>query len=385
MSRLRIWMVAPQFRPLVGGYERAAERLSVALAARGHEVTVFAERRDKSWARREAFDGVRLERYACSTRPGLHVASSVLSLAWILLRRGREADVLHLHQYGPLVSLCVLYGRLTGAPVVLKMTSTGVMGPTQVLGKLRFSRLMFGLHRRVDACLVTSGSAAEEARALGIPPERIHAIPNGVDTERFAPVDPDEREAAKRALELSPAPLVLFVGRMVPEKEPDLLLEAFGRVRTSIPGATLAMLGTGPLLDAVRERIEALGLGGSVRAPGSVADPLGWYRAADLFVLSSKLEGLSNSLIEALACGLPVVSTRVSGSVDVFERGDVGAMVEVGDAAALAEAMVALLGDAERRAACGGEARRQALEVYSLEAVTSAVESLYRRLLAPEP
>ena len=92
---LRVLMVCPQYRPLIGGYERAAERLATVLARRGHEVQVVTERRDPGWPAVEDVDGVRIERFWCLPRPGLHMPTALLSVALFLLRRGRRFDIIH--------------------------------------------------------------------------------------------------------------------------------------------------------------------------------------------------------------------------------------------------------------------------------------------------
>jgi glycosyltransferase involved in cell wall biosynthesis len=374
---LRILMISPQFRPLVGGYERAAERLALALVGRGHAVTVVAERHDPSWPARETFDGVELRRLWCVPRRGLHVLTSVLSLAGFLLRRGRSFDVVHVHQYGWAAGVAVAFGRLARRPVVMKLTATGADGILQTVRAASFSGPLRALLRRVDACLATSERGADEAVALGIPRERMHRIPNGVDSDRFAPLPEPERRALRQSLGLGSHAVALYVGRLSAEKNALGLLDAWRELGPP-SGALLAMAGTGPERDAVAAR--AAKYGPSIRLLGAVADPLDWYRAADVFVLPSIHEGLSNSFLEALACGLPVVSTPVSGSEDVFAAHDVGILVSGPQPPAIAAGLAPLLADAARRARCGAAARAAALERFSLVRVAERVEALYREL-----
>jgi glycosyltransferase involved in cell wall biosynthesis len=369
-------MVCPQYRPLIGGYERAAERLATVLARRGHEVQVVTERRDPGWPAVEDVDGVRIERVWCLPRPGLHVPTVLLSVALFLLRRGRRFDIVHVHQYGWLAGLCVLFGALVRTPIVLKTTGTGRFGIASVIGRQKLAGPLRALHRRVDACITTSEEAAAEAAKLGIPAARIQRIPNGVDTDRFAPATAEERAAAKSELGLESGPLALYVGRLSPEKAPLVLLEAWSQA--SLRGvAQLAVVGEGPELEAARERAAAVP---GVRIVGRVEDPLAWYRAADVYVLPSLDEGLSNSLLEALCCGLPVVATRISGSADVFREADVGTLVDVGDTEGLASALAGLLADPEARQRCAAAARELALRRYSLDQVATDVEKLYATL-----
>jgi len=373
-------MLCPQFRPLLGGYEQAAERLSHELAARGHEVEVVTERRQRDWPRFECFGAVRVRRLWCARRRGMHSLTSITTLALFLLRRGRRYDVFHVHQYGWYSTIAILLGRLLRVPVVLKLTSTGPQGIRVALGLLPAPPIHMRLHRHLSACIATSRRGAKEIEALGLAPSRIHLITNGLDTERFRPASPDERSDARRALGLDDRVLAITVSRISAEKDPGTLLEAWSRLDPQANGLHLAMLGDGPELAAVESEIEERGLGASVSTPGSKSNPLPWYHAADLFLLTSKNEGLSNALMEASSCGLPVISTHVSGSEDMLGDVDAGRLVEIGNATELARALAELSRDPALRDSCGAQARRYAEGHYAMPAVGDAVERLYRDL-----
>lgn len=383
---LRVLMITPQFRPLTGGYERAAERLSRELAREGHAVTVLAERRDRAWPAIEVNGRFMVRRLFCVFRAGLHMITSLPAYAAFILRHGAVFDVIHVHQYGQHAGLAVLLGRLRRTPVVLKMTSTSTEGISRLSGTTLRARLLATLHRRVDACIATTVSAAQEARRFRIPDERVHQVPNGLDTDQFMPVDGTTKAELRRQLGIPGGPVCLYVGRLSPAKDPEGLITAWAVVHDSVPEARLVIVGDGPLRDAVRARIRSLNLGGCVSLAGEQSEVTGWYQAADLFVLPSRYEGLSNSLLEAMSCGLPVVSTRVSGSVEIFEAADIGAIVPADDSAALALALTRLLQDEDGRRRCGECARTYAMREFSISSVTRRTVELYRQLLrAREP
>jgi glycosyltransferase involved in cell wall biosynthesis len=385
-AQLKILMVSPQFRPIVGGYERAAERLSRELVSQGTAVTVITERRYREWPRRETIDGFGVMRFPSIYRPRLHMLTSLLSFAVWLLCTGRRHDVFHVHQYGYHLAVALVCGRLLGRPVVLKLTSTGSMGIVKALAApgMKGGRLLLALHRRVDGCLVTSQAAQEEAFALGIPPDRVHLIPNGIDLGHFRPAADNEKQALRRTLGLGVAPVVLYVGRLSQEKNPAGLLAAWELVRREFPDAQLVIVGAGPLEGLLRSSVADGTAAGSVRIVGASDDVLSWYRASDLFVLPSLIEGLSNSLIEAMACGLPVVSTRVSGSEDVFAAGNIGELVATGETEALADGIGRLLADPDSRRRCGAIAREVAEAHFSLTAVTRRVTRVYAEILGED-
>ena len=378
---IRVLMISPQFRPLVGGYERAAERLSAALAEVGLRVVVITERRDRAWPAMECIDGYEVRRLSCSYRRHRHALTSLLSFASFLLRYGREFDVWHVHQYGFHAVLAVALGKLMHRPVVLKVTSSAAMGIERAMGDGIVGRTLRFFHLRVSACLAVSEETREEAIRFGIPVQRIHLIPDGLDGRQFHPASPEERAAARCALGLDCEQLALYVGRLSAEKNPVGLLDAWAAVDTKArEGALLALVGDGPDQDQVHARARTPNLAGSVHLAGERNDVATWYRAADLYVISSHIEGLSISMIEALASGLPVISTRVSGSSILVESPAAGLVVDVGNVEKLADAMEALLSDESKRIRLGENARLTFETRFSLETLTQKMIFLYKAL-----
>jgi glycosyltransferase involved in cell wall biosynthesis len=237
-------------------------------------------------------------------------------------------------------------------------------------------------HRQVSACLALTGETRAEAIAFGIPAQRVHIIPNGVDGRQFHPGSQEERMATRRALALDCKTLVLFVGRLSPEKNLLGLLDAWAAVEANArEGALLALVGDGPDRDQVHTRAQAQDLVGRVHLAGQRSDVPTWYRAADIYVISSINEGLSNTMIEALASGLPVISTRVSGSSILVGTPCAGRVVDVGNRADLTRAMEALLKDDSERKRLGANARLMFETRFALETLTEEMTVLYRTLV----
>ena len=378
---MRVLMISPQFRPLVGGYERAAERLSAALAEAGLRVVVITERRDPAWPAMECIDGYEVRRLSCSYRRHRHAVTSLVSFGSFLLRYGREFDVWHVHLYGYHAALAVALGKLMHRPVVLKLTNSAAQGISRALGCGIAGSILRFLHRRVGACIATSDETREEAIHFGIPLDHIHLIPNGLDSGQFVPAAPEERAAARSALGLDCERLVLYVGRLSAEKNPLALLDAWAAVDPKArEGALLALVGGGPDEDQVHARARTPNVAGSVHLAGERSDVATWYRAADLQVISSNNEGLSNTMIEALASGLPVISTRVSGSSVLVESPAAGLVVDVGNVGELAGAMEALLKDESKRMRFGENARLTFETRFSLGTLTKRMILLYQDL-----
>jgi len=378
---LAVLMISPQFHPLLGGYERAAERLSAALADAGLRVVVITERRERAWPTMEFVDGYEVRRLSCLYRRHSHTITSILSFTGFLLRHGREFDIWHVHQYGFHGALAVALGKVLRRPVVLKLTSSAAMGIEKALGRGIVGRILSFSHRRASACLAVSEETREEAIRFGIPPEQIHLVPNGVDGHQFHPATPNERAEARRTLGLTCERLVLYVGRLSPEKNSLGLLDAWAAVDTKArEGVLLAIVGDGPDWDQAQARAQMPNLADSVHLAGRRSDVATWYRAADVYVLPSHLEGLSNTMIEALASGLPVISTRVSGSSILVESPVAGLLVDVGDVEDLAGAMESLLRDASVRSQFGLNARLKFESRFSLEALSKKIILLYEGL-----
>jgi glycosyltransferase involved in cell wall biosynthesis len=212
----------------------------------------------------------------------------------------------------------------------------------------------------------------------GIPGARIRRIPNGVDTSRFAPAGAAERARLRGAAGVPAGALAIYAGRLAPEKGADVLLEAWAALAPETP-ATLCLVGDGPERAALEARARALGIDGRVRFAGARADVAPWLRAADLFVLPSRTEGLSVALLEAMACGLPVVATDV-GATREAAGPDGAVVVPPGRPDALAAALATVLRDAGRARALGAAARARAVAGFGIEAVAARHLDLYREV-----
>jgi glycosyltransferase involved in cell wall biosynthesis len=205
-------------------------------------------------------------------------------------------------------------------------------------------------------------------------------IPNGIPTDEYAP-DSDTRAQWRQAHGIEPrATVVTHIGRFAFQKNHALLVEAFAQVRADAP-LYLLLVGGGELENAVREQVAGLGLQGRVRFLGVRADVADILRASDVFVLSSRWEGNPLSVMEAMASGLPVVSTAVGGVPELVQDGATGLLVPPDNAGALAQALQALVDDTARRRAMGAAARQHAVAHFDIRHTVRGYEQLYESLL----
>lgn len=298
----------------------------------------------------------------------------ILSLPSLVryLRRERPAALLsHLDT----MNLIALWARrLAIVPTRVVVTTHVLLSRHAAGGSLRqrlATRLVGRAYGSADAVVAVSrGVAADLERRM----KR-----RGSVRVIYNPIVSPELQTRADSLRSSPAAelpgvppgarLVLSIGRLAPQKNQALLLEAFAALAGDLPEAHLVVLGEGRERPALEQRIRELGLDGRASLPGYVEDVAPWYAAADVFALSSDWEGLSNVLIEALLYGCPVVSTRCpSGPEEILEGGRYGRLVPMRDASALAEAIRATLREApdpaRLRARAGDFATDRAVDEY---------------------
>ena len=307
---------------------------------------------------------------------GARASGSVLRQLSVLFRQYRPA-VVHTH----IIGLNYAY------PLMLRYRTPARVHTVHSLAQrevgVRVGAWVRQLAFRYRLGGVVPVAVADEVRAsiqqlYGYPDPPL--IPNGIPTDEYAP-DPNKRAQWRQTHGIEPHATVLtHIGRFAPPKNHLLLIEAFARVHASTP-LYLLLVGGGELEHAVREQVAGLGLENRVRFLGVRADVADILRASDVFVLSSRVEGNPLSVMEAMAAGLPVVSTAVGGVPELVREGETGLLVPSEDAAALAQAMQALVDDPARRQAMGAAARQHAVAHFDIRHTVRQYEKLYESLL----
>ena len=215
---------------------------------------------------------------------------------------------------------------------------------------------------------------------VGIPAQKVTAIHNGVDLSRFGRVG--QLDARVRLALPTNVPIIGTVGRLDPVKDQVGLVRALAAIRVDHPTALLVMVGDGPCRAELEQAAATLGQAGHVRFLGSRDDIPAVLPALDVFVLPSIAEGISNTLLEAMATGLPVVATRVGGNPELVAHDVSGTLVPSQDVSALAVAIAAYVGSSVLRRRHGEAGRQRASARFSLEHMTEAYSNLYASLTA---
>lgn len=228
-----------------------------------------------------------------------------------------------------------------------------------------------------DAVVVNAHAlVADYAAWARVGPERLRVVPNGIDAARFLAAPWRD---LRGELGVPPGvPIVLTVGRLAHEKSQDLLIRSAARLRAGGVEHRLVIVGHGELEGELRRLAEELGVADIVVLAGKTGEPQSFYRSADLFALSSRIEGMPNVLMEAQLFGLPAVTTRSGGSAEVVAHGETGLVVEVGDEAGFAAALRRLLEDRELRRRMGEAAARRMVSELGLDRTVAAMDALVR-------
>jgi len=402
-----------------------AEKQARQLLALGHDVTIVTFRHYRQWKRKETLDGLPVVRvggiYRRSGRLNIgrlgHLPNNVMMFL-ALWRLRHTYDVIHAFQLSPPAALA---GQLAHKPVILGIQSAGPSEAQRVqldergaalmadtlteepflkvglrdwtagagdighLPQLPLGKAMLDFLRKSNAFYrILSTRSHSYLTSHGFRAEQIVHIPGSVDTERFQPA-PERRPDPAR-----PERDIICVARMDYAKGVDVLLHAWGRMlceptewRAHLK-PRLRLVGEG-VCGAQMERIVAgLGIQDSVEFLGSRADVVDLLQQSWGFVMPSRWEGMPNALLEAMACGLPCVATRVSGSEDIIADGVNGLLVEPEHPAEMAQALRRILEDAELAQRLGWEGRATVIRDYQLITIVEQCLELYRRLLAGE-
>ena len=423
-DRIRVCFVSFMFAPLVGGAEVQAERQARQLQAFGHEVMIVTLKHYKGWKRRETLKDLLVTRvgggfYRKDGRLRIgkfgHVPIDI-TMFLTLWRLRQSYDVIHCLQLSPLAGVATLIGRLTHKPVIICIPSTGpgkrpkeadamlmadtltntsflrvdyqdtVEGDIANLPQSAFGgRTILNFLRKSDAYYqILSSRSYAYLTAHGFNAEHIVHIPNGIDPEKFRP-DPERRPDSNR-----PERVMICVARLMFSKGIDVLLQAWGRMMheptewRAYLKPKLCLVGDGNLRSQLERIAKELDIQDSIEFLGLREDVVDLLQCSWGFVLPSRWEGMPNALLEAMACGLPCVATRVSGSEDIITDGVNGLLVEPERPDELAQAIRSIIEDADFAQRLSQEGRATVISHYQLSTVVEECAKLYRCLLTKD-
>jgi glycosyltransferase involved in cell wall biosynthesis len=369
--RIRILQLVTSLEP--GGLENGVVNLANQLDPLRFETSIACLERVGEFARRL---GGKTSLTCLAKPPGFRF-SAISKLARIISRT--RPDIIHTHNLGPLI-----YGTLANlasgnSAVVLQGEHAQLRPDEKTTKRLLMRKICYQCCGMIHT--VSSGLRGDLV-ANGFPGSKIRVVLNGVDCNRFSPATDGERKALRKQHSLPEDSLVVgIVGRFGAFKGHSTLLHGFGQLAAEHPRLQLLMVGDhGPEKEHVLELAAASPYRDRIVWCGFQSDPADFYRMMDLLVVPSENEGLSNALLEAMACGVACLAHPACGANEVVAEGINGMLRPMADADQLASAIRAAIADPLRLRELGSQARRTAEEGFSMAAMLSGYGQLYEEI-----
>ncbi len=364
----------------VGGSGVVATELATALAERGHQVHIISS--EAPFRLREQA-GLTFHRVETPTYPLFREPQYLLSLAnkIVQVARAQALDIVHAHYAIPHAAAAYLARQIiadSGRPAPAVVTTLHGTDITIVGSDPSYTETVAYCIEQSDAVTAVSESLkADTYRALGVTRD-IEVIPNFLDCARHSRRAPgDLRDQLLQGAEH----LVVHMSNFRPVKRVDAVIEIFRHIRAEEAKARLLLVGDGPDVHLARERLSTAGLMGSAEFLGEQLDIVSVLSVADLFLLPSSQESFGLAALEAMACGVPVVASRVGGLPEVIEHGRTGLLYDPEDLAGMAAGGLMLLRDFALHQRIAAAARQEVVEKFCTDVVVPRYEDCYERLI----
>jgi glycosyltransferase involved in cell wall biosynthesis len=378
-------LICQTYPPVLGGSEIEAQRVCSALIRRGHRVTVVCAGGDPMPPFQDWIDprGVPVRIYARRPEGTLKNIIYALRVTEMLIRERKNYQFVYFLMQGLHLAVSLPVARLLKKPILMKISGSGIA--TEIY-KSRIGRQeLRWLNRWARKILILNEGMRPEAIKCGISPEKLQLMPNPVDTDEFSPGNDEEQHQLHERFGIPQTALVvMYSGRLAPEKALPTLLKAFALVVKTVPDALLVLVGDGAVRIALIEQAKQLGLSEkNIRFTGRV-DPQEvsqWLKIATVFTLVSPAEGFPCALEEAMSVGIASIATDIPGNCQLVEDGLHAILTPVGDTEKIAESIVLLLTNAPLRRRLGRAAREHILGKYSTQHIVELYEAVFKAIL----
>lgn len=375
----RVVMIVENSYPQIngGGAESQLTTLSSELIKRGSSVTIIAQMKpDHQQAIDEDLNGVHVHRIKY---PAIRIVGGIYMLIMLmgyLLRHRNKFDVIHVHIASNMAALSSIVGKLLNKPVLVKLTGwteihNGILDKQPSLR----TRVLKWAIKKASHYQATSQQIASLLEARGFYKKKINLIPNAVDIDRFNTSTTPPHDIPSAAIKDK---IGIFVGRLVKEKNIELFLTVFSKVFIDDDDISLLIVGDGYLMESLKHQSVNLGISNKVFFLGSKTNVEDYMNVATFGILPSLYEGLSNTLLEYMASGLPVVGSRVSGTEDIITNGYNGWLFESSDEFSLIESLTDLKNmNVDDISLLGSNAREFITNYASIDQVTDRITEIY--------
>jgi glycosyltransferase involved in cell wall biosynthesis len=378
-------LICQTYFPVLGGSEIEAQRVCAELIRRGHQVTVVCAGggpmpRVSHWVDPQ---GVPVRIFAMRADGTFKNVIYALRVVWLLIRERNNYQFVYFLMQGLHLALGLPLARILNKPILAKIAGSGEF---QRMSQSRVGRLeLYWLNRWAKKVLILNEGMRQEAIDHGIFPQKLLLMPNPVDTDVFSPALPEERvRLCERFAVPATVPVIIYCGRLAPEKSLSVLLNSYRIVLEKIPEAILILVGDGPERSALLTQAKQLGFTDqNIRFTGRVdpADVSGWLKISTIFALVSPAEGFPCALEEAMSTGLASVASDIPGNRQLVQDELQSILVPVANIQKTADAMLRLIQDAPLRNRMSLAAREHIVANYSTQNVVDAYEAVFRLAL----
>lgn len=306
------------------------------------------------------------------------------SFFWLIVNR-KKYDVIHCQQMFAPTMIASIANFIVRKPILTRITSSGLIGEANEIRRLPLTSVRLKLLERISKYVVLNKEMKEEIEILGIPSKKINIIYNATQLPSENAFNKESRKNFRSRLKLHYEKIAVFVGRLSEEKGLDTLVNAWKIVNEKFPQAHLLLLGEGGAYRNVeketREVVEQLNLKETVHFLGHVQNAKDFILASDVFVLPSRAEGMSNALVEAMACGSAIVATDIEANREICQNEINSLLVKTNDAEELASAIIRIFDSPIVAEKLAKQARMFAAENLSVENMTARYINLYQQMM----
>ncbi|MEE8415689.1 MAG: glycosyltransferase family 4 protein [Desulfobacterales bacterium] len=385
MFRPNVCHLLYRYYPIWGGAENQAMILVSHLTRLNSNNFVVTRRFSKQHRAQEVIDGHSVYRVFSVGADSIGHLFFALSALWFLWKRRKRFDILHVHGSVGMGLIGLFIARLLGKKMVMKFSEAKKIG---FLSQKRFGFFLLRLLKRIDRIVCISEKIHRNVLDIAVSSKKVACIPNGVDTRNFSPGK--DKVKSRQVLDLdSDAFIALFTGRLVWGKGLDILLKSWVQVVSKVPESLLLVLGSDAyqrdgVSGEAKRFVEENNLSNQVRFLGAQKDVDAYLKCSDLFIFPARdeAEGLSNSLLEAMACGLPVIASDIHANRSIIENQRNGLLYPTEDFEKLTSTILMLKRDESIGRALGSNAHKTIREKYTIEAVSVEYAKLYQEILS---
>ncbi|MFH1258631.1 MAG: glycosyltransferase family 4 protein [Elusimicrobiota bacterium] len=377
---LGVCMLISRFYPYLGGAEQHALRLSQTLRKKGINVFVVTENFG-NLEKIADIEGLKIYRLFSFGKGKFSSLVFMVSSLFFLIRKRKAYEIIHVHLASSPAIAAVILKKLFNKKVVVKLGGGKNIGDIDSSLKTFIGRVKLNiLKKNVDKFIAISQEIKQSMLDNSFQEDKIVEIPNGVETDKFSPLNESDRLIKREALNLTDKFVLVFAGRLEKEKNLALFIEAFKKTLQTCSQLYLILIGEGSELNSLTNKIQKLNIAQNVRFLGKIFDVTDFLKISDAFVLPSLSEGMPNALLEAMSCQLTVLASAVGGIKEVIRNNQEGVLFEPDNIEQMSQAILHAVNNRGWSKQLALRARERVVRDYSLLAVSEKYLQLYHTI-----